>query len=246
MCLSQLPLLSSRPRASLGEPVVTGTPPGEGLSSIWVWRRDECAHLRDTTRSTAMSSILSSTGYTGDNCLLPASLPCLGSQKEPGWEKGCWSSVWPSRKLLCFTFSLKMAAELLCKSRLPSVPWLRSQGEHQPPSWPLCAQLPGGEPCIAAKTTCLPSNTNEHVSAPLSSSPLRVPSETGTQPVVSGQPRHRDYGLLHPGSQLGGFSPWKSFSAELHPIPHPGLNSWTGDNTALTIVLVFCLNFTHS
>lgn len=217
--------------ASLREQVLTGTAPGEGLFSIlgveegWVCPSE--GHYQ------IYSHFLHPVFYTLYWWHLPStclSLVLVLKVFRTWVGKGHWSSVWPSRTLLCFAFSLKMAAELLCKSRLPSVPWLRPQGEHQPPSWPLCGRLPGRKPGISAKTCpqTLMSMFLLSLLPPTAGCLRRQESSLWTL----GNPAAEVTDSFSPGSQLGGFSPWKSFSAELHPIPHPGLHSWTVDNTA--------------
>lgn len=160
-----------------------------------------------------------------------SSLSWFSNYLEPQWEKGCWSSVWPSRKFLCFAFSLKMAAELLCKSHLSSVPWLRPQGEHYLQAGLCVVSLQAGSPASQLQQPVFPRTLMSMFLLP--SPPSRSGCLRRQEPSLwsLGNPATELTDSFGPRSQLGGFSPWKSFSAELHAILHPGLNSWTVHNT---------------
>lgn len=138
-----------------------------------------------TDRPKAVPSILSSARSEGDMWLLPASpLSWFSNHSELWRRKRNSADFWPSRKLLCFAFSLKIVSELLCRSYPQityKVPRLHPHDENQPPY-----------------NAVLPPDANEF-SSPFSSLPL--PLRTGIQPVLTGQPSHQGYWLsFSPGS----------------------------------------------
>lgn len=192
---------------------VCHTPPSEGLSSIQHVgcgaRGGSMPNSGVTNRPKAMPSILVlliMITVTFGFYLLPL-CSWFSNYLEPGQGKGTWPGFWPSRKLLCFSLSLTMAAEFLCKSHLQSGPRLHPHDGNQPPSWTLCAWLPGRRPCISDKITFSSLYTLKCLLLPRSPpSYCWVPMERGTQPVISGQPG--------PGL-LGGPTRWASHPKNL-------------------------------
>lgn len=130
-----------------------------------------------------------------------------------------------------------MAAELLCKSHLPSVSWLHFHDYIHKASTNLQAGLcvvgfQAGSPASLLKQPVLSQRLKSMILLPLLLPAAGCLRRQESSLWSLGNLVAEITDSFSPGSQLDGFSPWKSFSAELHPISHPELNSWTVDNTA--------------
>lgn len=228
--LVSAPFLSSRKWAALGEQMISGTPCGGGRVVYSMWR--ERAAFSSTTSFGGGMSVPNSGGTNTPN-VMPSILVslvikvtvgfclpvlCLSSQiiQKLGRERVAdqISDLLENYRALPSLFKWQLHS---CARATYRIPRLHPHDENQPPSWRLCAWLPGRKPSFSDKTTSSSLRTlMRWLLLPSAPSHCWVPLQSGRQPVFTGQPGRQGYWLS--------FSPGSPTRSASHPENHFLLN----------------------